>query len=97
MTALLDRPGEAPDVTQDIPAAPDEVHEMHVGDPDRNLVITWKTGDRHAVALARRVFADRRARGYLAYRTTPPDTHETMRDFDPDAALITMQRPLQGG
>ena len=98
MVALLDRPRSIAPRRAPLPPAPTpDVHEMHVGDPERHFTITWQKGNAHAVALASRVFALRKEWGYLAYRTTGPEEHEVIREFDADAETIVLCSPMAGG
>lgn len=101
MTVTLDRDyTPAPPPTEVAPSTPTpaevRTHAMYVCGGEVQRVVTWTPGQPCEQAAAE-VFAERRACGDLAYETTGPGEHVTMHAFNPDAATITLTRPVQGG
>lgn len=70
---------------------------MHdLNDPDND--IRWNPDVPATVEAAAAVFARHVGKGAIAYRSNDPqDGGEQIREFDPDAAVIVVVRPLQGG
>jgi hypothetical protein len=97
MTSVLDQ--ATVDLTVIPPGA--EVPEGHgillILDRTGHTTLTWNPEAPEEVAAARSHFAALRGTGYLATRQTGPHTGETLHEFDPTAAEITMQPATVGG
>ena len=60
--------------------------------------LCWYSDKPESVEAARVAFARHMETGALAYRTDNPENGgEQIRQFDPNAAVIVIARPLQGG
>ncbi|MBT2213487.1 hypothetical protein [Actinomadura sp. NEAU-AAG7] len=60
--------------------------------------VRWDPGDPATVEAARAAFDRQVGAGALAYRTDNPDHGgEQIREFAPDAAVVVLVQPLQGG
>lgn len=60
--------------------------------------VAWSKRDQISLDEARRRFDELVQDGFLTYKTDPiTNESETIRTFDPAAAVITALRPIQGG
>ncbi|MFI0481717.1 hypothetical protein [Actinomadura sp. 9N215] len=65
---------------------------------DPSADVRWTPGDAEKVDQARKAFAAHMSSGAIAYRADDPQSGgEQIREFDPEAAVIVITRPLQGG
>jgi hypothetical protein len=74
------------------------VGKLNILGPKGHTEIAWSKSDRISLDEARRRFEELVRDGFLTYKTDPiTNESETIRRFDPTAAVITALRPIQGG
>lgn len=59
----------------------------------------WDKADPADVAEARKIFAEKKKLGYVAYRVDPKsgDKGAVIKDFDPEAGKVVLLPPFAGG
>ncbi len=73
--------------------------EIAVMGKEGDVKTIWDRSKPDEVAHARATFDTMRKKGYLAFRCSNKDGDkgEQMREFDPDAQMMIMVPPMQGG
>lgn len=72
--------------------------ELRILDVTGDIKFTWDKDKEEEVEQARRAFNDMKKKGYLAYKVKRDGSKgEVIREFDAEAEMIIMSKPLQGG
>jgi hypothetical protein len=72
--------------------------KLNILGPKGHTEVAWSKTDSISLDEARRRFDELVRDGFLTYKTDPTTNEsETIRRFDPTAAVITALRPIQGG
>lgn len=76
----------------------DGSHHILIADHSGETRLEWRPGNEEEIGAAQKLFDEKRALGYLAYRTHRDGSMgELMHAFDPLAEVITLSPPMIGG
>jgi len=72
--------------------------ELRISDINGDVRVTWNADSDDEIATARRTFDEKRKEGFLATKTTRRGIEgDRIYAFDPQAEVILLIPPLEGG